>query len=550
MKKILMSVALTLSIALPAYAAEPGNQPDKSSAITSTLSVSIEKNLGNPVISDVLTKQMVQEVVPETVTTTSVSYVPESVPVTTYVPESVPVTTTTLTTDLVTSTTTWHPYYQKDPMLYSIWRSSSSTINASNYRSSISSGILRVPLTYPTDGFGGGAFTGYGNAIYLAGTNGYVPLGSTTFDTSVPVTKYVSEFTGQTEYAYVIEIPGGEKYAYQSIGSGGVGQTGSTLPVSMPQDGNSGGAISTATISQNPSTAVQSYRNNIETGSGNSADLNIHATRVTIPVVSTQSQAGHPLVDTTDLGWTTTNVVTSNEFSGTIVSQTTSTATNVAGPEQANSAYGVSTPTPDSSTPGAPAYSTVSSTVSTTTDQTQMVPTTTYTTESVPVTSTSSKTKLATLTVPVGQPGTYHQIREVKAVSYNLPTYPAYPPTYPASSVTSPVTSPVTKVTYGTPVSSKVIKVVTGSSHIVQKTVWKALPAPGAPTLARIHTGTSVSSFSSPISTVGSLVIASLLPYHARAVFLGQIGSKIPGSFRSGHIKSVPIHHPTIRSHA
>ena len=312
----------------------------------------------------------------------------------------------------------------------------------------------------------------------------------------------------------------------------------------MPQDGNSGGAISTATISQNPSSAVQSYRNNIETGSGNSADLNIHATRVTIPVVSTQSQAGHPLVDTTDLGWTTTNVVTRNELSGTIVSQTTSTATNVAGPEQANSAYGVSTPTPDSSTPGAPAYSTVSSTVSTTTDQTQMVPTTTYTTKSVPVTSTSSKTKLATLTVPVGQPGSYHQIREVnKAVSYNLP---AYPPTYPAS----PVTSPVTKVTYGTPVSSKVIKVVTGSSHIVQKTVWKALPAPGAPTLARIHTGTSVSSFSSPISTVGSLVIASLLPYHARAVFLGQIGSKIPGSFRNTHIKTVPIHHPTIRTHA
>lgn len=747
MKKILMSLALTLSIASPAYAAESGDQPDKSSSITSTLSVSIEKNLGNPTISDILTKQMVQEVVPETVTTTTTTT--EIVPVVTTIPGtnavetitpnfsssnlstySVPTYsstgsfTSTKTGTITALSATGNPLmmdyggFQGSVVHLSVSSSipGASSLSASQIQSMLANSTYSGTMSTPPTGYFSTANASYlyqGNANYGLSTSttthpgifaysggNYVnsPIQNVALpDSAIQTATLVSSNTAQYNYNLTLSPLHNTSIYYNNnttstnswfagnhigtfSGSNSISVIGVnpasldnplstatpvqaaavsassvvygptttyTVPVtgittSVPNYNSQALVYTSGTLSKSvysnllnvsmPTNAfnVQSstssftgfptysvgisnvtysntlgiYANKLssvslptlstssggfstyssalsgssvsnvsaqEIGSLSSHNygvyLNSSNNTLYIPTISYQSKTFQIPVTTTlsRSGTITENTATGGSYQTFAFNGTTISATNIPAGyglngNNANGAYqntpvwktsptvtgqisGIADASTSSvsktveipvvsykeyvlpSASGFANWSCAGSSIITCT-MNESYPSTTYTTKSVPVTSTSSKTKLTTVTVPFTNNSNY---RESPMKSVN---------------------SAITKVTYGTPVSSKVIKVVTGSSHIVQKTVWKALPAPGAPTLARIHTGTSVSSFSSPISTVGSLVIASLLPYHARAVFLGQIGSKIPGSFRSGHIKSVPIHHPTIRSHA
>ena len=576
MKKILLTMALMLSIAVTAQAAEkdqntesqgtqvttgiPSGSANPNSFISSTLSTSIEKNIGNPVTSNLVKTPMLQEVVPETITTTSVSTVTESVPVTTTVTESVPVTTTvtesvpvtkTVTgTDTTTNSSTWSQFYKGDaPTYYVIAQPTGTTLTNSNIGSFLQS----------WNSLGGPFVTASNGVKYVYGTSGYVPVSS--------IALYGSPVSLNSSYnAYTIEIPGSEKSSYFAIpgipyytGTGFTTATSSTA-IAMPTDGDSSAALSktVSTIqTRDPSLDMSNYDRIAPTSSvKNLVEMPIPLSSSDKTTILSTSNANEYVWQIGSLqkysgvevngvaGYLTTSSSTVNSLTGTTTYSTSQTNTSTpyfSGIQTST----VTTPISSTTT----TYQTQN--VTTTTYQNKNVTTTTYKTETVSVPTTLTKTSYVTktvpvtvtLTIPVAEKGG-SQIFESQARKI-LGVQTVFKSVSSGSGTTGGTT-----VSYGTPISVKKITVTTGSSKIVQKTVWKALPAPGAPTLARIHSGISVSSFSNPISTVGSLMIAAVLPGHARAIWLGQISPRIPASFKNSGIKNVPAHHvSTARVH-
>ena len=557
MKRILLIMALMLSIAVPAQAAETDQAVLQSQGttsfsgfsggfsgstdpfVTSTLSTSIEKNIGNPFTSNLVKTPMLQEVVPETVTTTSVSTVTESVPITSYI--SVPVYSSQIST--ISTTVTPELTYQN----VVTWTS------GQNFDTS-----LAVPITTATVTINDPLITtttSTQNEYY------YVSGGKKVF-TSTPQT-FSSTQTNYGTVSYTfgnihslnISAPNGPLGFYRQPFS-----PYQTLPTLLNEFNISDPAYDVDTTTESseipttgfyPSTSytvasmnpngTNTLGNAIFGDSGHKTALAAYLPSLNLNGLKTEQQAPPGTYSPWPLG-------------------------NIQGAtQQYNQSFGGNpVPVAGTSTTGAPV-----TTTQTTAMGSEMIGTTTYQKETVSIPTFSTKTSFVTKTVPVSSSGgggggiqVFKSERVMWMQTYpaptNYPTPTSYPvPTSPGgSSGFIPVSGSTgnggsgTYVSYGTPISVKKITVTTGSSKIVQKTVWKALPAPGAPTLARIHSGISVSSFSNPISTVGSLMIAAVLPGHARAIWLGQISPRIPASFRNSGIKNVPVHHvSTARVH-